>query len=711
MERLEGRAMLSAQAPVELRVMPGASSSASTDAPDWPMSLDEGLIARYPLNGDASDVSGNELHGTVNGAVPTVDRFGNAGGALYFDGASWARVEHSASLNAFPITVSAWFKSTADIPGHIVTKYENATWNGWTVYVETGAQPNHAGGFYLAPEGYIISHYDDFPPFEAGNDLNDGDWHHVVMVVDQTSGRLYLDGVFADEQIWRGTPSAVTAGWPMYIGYYPHTYVGIGDYRPYFLGSIDDVRIYDRALSSAEVELLYVMEADVTVPSAPTNLSATTGNAQASLTWTAPSSNGGATITDYIVQYSSNNGGSWTTFIHPSYPANPFGFTSPTAEVVLPAFTKWINTVTGERWTAPTSGWLPPNENWVPAQGTPPPTSATVTGLTNGTSYVFRVAAVNSVGTGPYSVNSAAVTPRVPPAIDLNGNGVADLIWQSTDGVAIAWLDGNPNNARVLGGGGGWTLAFTGDFNADGVSDLVWRNSGGVHVVWLMNANGASAEQRLLGGGGGWDIEATGDYNGDGRTDIVWRNSFNGANVMWLMSGGSPISQAVVGGDLDWRLVPTDERFDANGDGRTDLIWRSAAAGANVLWRMNGSSLLSARAYGGDSNWRIVGTGDFDGDGISDILWRHGPSGGVFMWLLSESGDIHSQAFIGGDTSRDVTATKDANGDGKTDIFWRTLTTGEIERWLMNGTITTLKTPFGGNAVWRLLGRPGNRIA
>jgi formylglycine-generating enzyme required for sulfatase activity len=406
------------------------------------------------------------------------------------------------------------------------------------------------------------------------------------------------------------------------------------------------------------------------VASKPSSMSATAGNAQASLTWTAPSSDGGAPITDYVIQYYG------MPVLQPDQPFMP-------TPVIWTTFNREASTAT----------------------------TATVTGLTNGTAYVFRVAAVNSVGTGPFSVNSNSVTPRVPPAIDLNGNGVADLIWQSTDGVAIAWLDGNPNARRVLGGGGGWTLASTGDFNADGVTDLVWRNSAGVHVVWLMNANGTTASQRLLGGGGGWELEATGDYNGDGRTDIIWRNAFNGANVMWLMNGGSPIAQAVLGGDRDWRLVATDERFDSNGDGKTDLIWRSAAAGVNVLWRMNGSSLISARGFGGDGNWRIVGTGDFDGDGNSDVLWRHGPSGSVFMWLLDASGNSHSQAFIGGGTSRDVTATKDANGDGKTDIFWRTLATGETERWLMSGTTATFKTPFGGNLVWRLLGRPGNRMA
>ena len=235
---------------------------AITDVAGWPADLQQGLIARYRFNGDANDASGNGLNGTVNGAVATTDRFGNASGALYFNGASWAKVQHSASLNAFPITVSAWFQSTADSPGHIVAKYENATWNGWGLNVQKGyVQPNAASGYYLASRSNaVISQYDNFPAFEAGRNLNDGAWHQIVMVVDQKSGRLYLDGVLNDEQVWRGTPSAATASWPMYFGYYPHSYAGIGDANPYYTGSIDDVRIYGRALHDADVALLHATE-------------------------------------------------------------------------------------------------------------------------------------------------------------------------------------------------------------------------------------------------------------------------------------------------------------------------------------------------------------------------------------------------------------------------------------------------------------------
>lgn len=101
---------------------------------------------------------------------------------------------------------------------------------------------------------------------------------------------------------------------------------------------------------------------DVTFPALanpPTNVSGGGGNQAVALSWTAPTQTNGSAITDYSVQYSSNSGSTWTTFSH----------------------------------SASTS------------------TSIQVTGLTNGTAYVFRVATVTSVGTGGYSTTSASVTP------------------------------------------------------------------------------------------------------------------------------------------------------------------------------------------------------------------------------------------------------------------------------------------------------------
>ena len=126
-------------------------------------------------------------------------------------------------------------------------------------------------------------------------------------------------------------------------------------------------------------------------PSTPSAPTPTRGDTQVSLTWTAPA-NGGSAITDYLVQYSSDSGSSWTTF----------------------------------------------------ADGTSATTSATVTGLTNGTSYAFRIAAVNAAGTSSYSSASTSVTaagvpvaPGAPTATA--GNASVSLSWTapSANGSAI----------------------------------------------------------------------------------------------------------------------------------------------------------------------------------------------------------------------------------------------------------------------------------
>ena len=121
-----------------------------------------------------------------------------------------------------------------------------------------------------------------------------------------------------------------------------------------------------------------------TLPAAPTSLTADGGNGSATLTWSAPTNTGGSAITDYSIQYSSNGGTTWSTF------------------------SDSINSVT----------------------------SSVITGLTNGTTYTFRVAAINSVGTGSYSSTTTATPDNgVPSAVRSlaasTSYGSATLSWSS----------------------------------------------------------------------------------------------------------------------------------------------------------------------------------------------------------------------------------------------------------------------------------------
>jgi hypothetical protein len=122
---------------------------------------------------------------------------------------------------------------------------------------------------------------------------------------------------------------------------------------------------------------------DLFLPPAPTGLTATGGNAQASLSWVAPTVLSQTPITDYTIQSSSNSGSSWTTL------------------------TRAVSTAT----------------------------NVTVTGLTNGTAVVFRVSATNGVGTGSYSTASSAVTPAVPnlSATLTSGGGLNSWRWNTAN--------------------------------------------------------------------------------------------------------------------------------------------------------------------------------------------------------------------------------------------------------------------------------------
>lgn len=127
--------------------------------------------------------------------------------------------------------------------------------------------------------------------------------------------------------------------------------------------------------------------------SAPQNLSAVGGNAQVDLTWMVPASDGGSAITDYQIQSSLDGGASWTVV----------------ADAVSTA------------------------------------TSATVTGLVNGTTCTYRVAAITSYGLGAWSTPSSPVTPMTVPTAPTGLSGV-----RGNSSVALTWTGPSDNGGAVI---------------------------------------------------------------------------------------------------------------------------------------------------------------------------------------------------------------------------------------------------------------------
>jgi len=170
------------------------------------------------------------------------------------------------------------------------------------------------------------------------------------------------------------------------------------------------------------------------------------------------------------------------------------------------------------------------------------------------------------------------------------------------------------------------------------------------------------------------------DYNGDGKGDVVWRSA-SGGTALWLMNGLSTLSSAVVVADPLWSVTATG---DFNGDGKTDVVWRHATTGQTAVWLMNGTATLSSAVVLGDPNWSVVAVADVDGNGKKDLVWRNASTGATAIWLMNGLATA-SSAVVMSDPNWIVTATGDFNGDGKQDLVWRNTVTGQTAIWLMDG--------------------------
>ena len=195
-----------------------------------------GLIAYYPLNGNAFDQSGNGNNGTVFGATLTSDRFGNPGMAYQFNGTN---DYISANVSNLPTgsaarTVSLWAKSNPPKVNGEELLWWGTALNDQAFQVFNNGIDWHAGGY------------------GGGDDLDSGvlvdtNWHSLIVSYDGSTMAMSIDGIQRQSQsLVMSTPfSTVNIGSTM------------GGGPAFFSGAINEVRIYNRVLSSNDVSELY----------------------------------------------------------------------------------------------------------------------------------------------------------------------------------------------------------------------------------------------------------------------------------------------------------------------------------------------------------------------------------------------------------------------------------------------------------------------
>jgi hypothetical protein len=331
-----------------------AASSSVTPAAGDPLFSNVQLLLRADSLADSSSYARTV---TASGAsISTATKKYGSGSFAISGSGQYIAVAGSSALNMSGDFCIEWWQNLA-----------SATAQGWLI----GGNANSSGYFMMgvnltgAGQLWIGEANVGWPVQFNGISLTSNQWQHIAISRTGSTNRLYIDGtrvgtvtdsnswVVNPNSIWIGSQAAGTS----INGFIDELRWTVGNNRSY---TGDTLQVPSAAFPDGAM-------------SAPTSLAATAGNAQVSLTWTAPAYNGGSAITDYSVQYSSNSGSTWTAFSR----------------------------------TASTTA------------------SQVVTGLTNGTAYVFRVAGINSNGTGTYTAASSSVTPAVSSSATVTGGTVA----------------------------------------------------------------------------------------------------------------------------------------------------------------------------------------------------------------------------------------------------------------------------------------------
>ncbi len=212
------------------------------------------LIAYYPFSGNANDESGNANNGTVSGATLTPDRFGNSDSAYSFNGTNnYIQCLSPGPIGSSPRTISFWAKTSLlpSVHSNVVLSYggDAGSFN-YGDRIEISLNSNNRYGLVLSLGGGILIR-------EFNN--NDNNWHHYTVVFDGGVGKTLSDfKMYADGNLLTNTTYLTgdsyevntSNNYPIQIGNLPNS-------SRYFNGDIDEVKIFNKAITDTEVLNLY----------------------------------------------------------------------------------------------------------------------------------------------------------------------------------------------------------------------------------------------------------------------------------------------------------------------------------------------------------------------------------------------------------------------------------------------------------------------
>ncbi|MBU0713264.1 hypothetical protein KJ762_01980 [bacterium] len=206
------------------------------------------LVAYYPFNGNANDESGNGNNGTVNGASLTTDRFGNTNSAYSFDGINdYIIIQNHNTLEPANLTITCFIyvDSESNVVGFddFLRKQYGGNDASYELGLDTDLGKIHFAinrGSSNGLDGVLIS----------SSTITYNKWHFISGTYDGNEIKLFIDGSLDNSMSFSNTILYDNSR-SLSIGsdYYENTH--------WAGGKIDDILIYNRALSESEIDSLY----------------------------------------------------------------------------------------------------------------------------------------------------------------------------------------------------------------------------------------------------------------------------------------------------------------------------------------------------------------------------------------------------------------------------------------------------------------------
>jgi len=200
-----------------------------------------GLVSWWPFTGNANDESGNGNNGTIMGGITYIsDRFATSNSAIQCANVTDIICTANSYDNPQVFSISLWFSTTT--AGYIFGFDDGQCTHNflWDRYIYVNSSGNIVFRVYPGSEQLCTT---------SGNYL-DGLWHHIVCKLSSVGMQIYVDGVLTAENL------SVSSA-QVYTGYWRVGGLNNATVIPAMLGKVDDIGIWNRALTQQEITDLY----------------------------------------------------------------------------------------------------------------------------------------------------------------------------------------------------------------------------------------------------------------------------------------------------------------------------------------------------------------------------------------------------------------------------------------------------------------------